>query len=226
MKKYILLSYQLTRETPCYGSNPSLKIEPQRSLGKGDTCNTHMVQFHNHTGTHVDCPNHFIKDGKAVTDYSISDLIFDAPAVIDCPKKEDELVTPEDFRGSDSILRGKNLLLIRTGFYSLRNKDVYTQHNPGIHPEAIAYLRENFPELKCLGIDSLSVSSFQNRELGHLAHKSAFQKSHFQGDPLLVIEDMNLSPCLSHLRKVFVAPLFIGGIDASPCTIIGELETK
>ena len=38
----------------------------------GDSCNTMHLSFPNHSGTHIDFPCHFDKDGKNLNDYPAS----------------------------------------------------------------------------------------------------------------------------------------------------------
>jgi len=45
-----------------------------------------------------------------------------------------------------------------------------------------------------------------------------------EGNPILLIEDMNLSTELNHLAEVWVAPLQIEEIDSAPCTVVGFIK--
>ena len=62
--KYIYLSYFLDDKTPIYGGLKGIEITDNSSIEKGDTANTKTLSFHNHSGTHIDFPNHFIQNGK------------------------------------------------------------------------------------------------------------------------------------------------------------------
>lgn len=226
MSGYIYLSYYLSPTSPCYGNNPPFQMKAERSLGSGDSCNTHLLMLHNHTGTHVDFPSHFDGLGKTSSDYSASELIFERPVVLSCPKEAGGMIVPEDIWPHAQGLVGKDLILIKTGFYKMRNEDVYRHDNPGVHPDTVTYIRESFPFVRCLGVDSISITSAttQNRQLGRAAHQKAFQRNGFSGEPLLLLEDVDFShPQSSSLKRVFVAPLMVKDIDGVPCTIIGEL---
>ena len=56
---HIFLSHFMDIKTPVYGGGQSIKIEDDRSISKGDTANTKKISFNNHSGTHIDFPNHF-----------------------------------------------------------------------------------------------------------------------------------------------------------------------
>ena len=223
--KYRILSYQIDENAPVYGSTPKPIINPYRQISKGDSSNSYIITIHNHTGTHVDAPRHFIPDGKAISDYSFDDLIFNNPLLIDCPKALGELIALEDIHTQK--LEDVDCLLLRTGFGRFRDseQEIYRTQNPGIAPEVISWLRKEFPAIRCVGIDSISISSFMHRERGREAHTAAFIRREGFGEPLLLIEDMALNTLSAKdkLRKVVVIPWQILVIDSAPCIVLAEV---
>ena len=220
-KQYKLLSYPLSVDTYGYGGEKSLRIKKDKLISKGDSCNTSVLIFPNHLGTHIDCPNHFFTSGKKLSQYKIEEFIFSKPAILDCPKQENELITLDDIRGNLKKLKEKDILLLRTGFYRYRSSLKYAMKNPGIGPEAARFIRKNLTNVRCIGVDSISVSPYGNRKIGRETHRIFLQKRSFEGQPVCIIEDMDLSGNLMGLKKVFVAPLFIKGVDSAPCTVFG-----
>jgi arylformamidase len=222
---YQILSYALDEDTPAYGSTPKPIINPYSQISKGDSSNSYILYIHNHTGTHVDAPRHVIPDGRAISDYSLDELVFNNPVLIDCPKKPGELIELEDI--STHKLDGVDCLLFRTGFGRFREKkqEMYRTQNPGIAPEVIRRLREDFPAIRCIGVDSISISSFQHRERGREAHTAAFITEEDLGEPLLLIEDMNLNMLLGNakLKKVVIIPWRILAIDSAPCVVLAKV---
>lgn len=223
--KYRILSYPIDENIPVYGSTPKPIINPYREISKGDGSNGCIITIHNHTGTHVDAPRHFIPDGRAISDYSFDDLIFNNPLLIECPKDHGELIKLEDIPMQE--LEDADCLLLHTGFSRIRDRDkeIYRTRNPGISPEVIFWLRKEFPLIRCIGIDSISISSFLHRERGREAHTAAFIKQEGFGEPLLLIEDMaiNTLSAKDKLRKVVVIPWQILGIDSAPCIVLAEV---
>jgi len=94
---------------------------------------------------------------------------------------------------------------------------------PGIDPSLGILLRKEYPSIRAIGFDWISLSSYTNRELGREAHR-IFLDPRKEGNPILVIEDMFLPWNMENLKQVLVAPLRVDGIDSSPCTIIGIFE--
>lgn len=225
MKEYILLSYVLGKKTPLYGDTPKIDIIINQDISSGDTCNTYLLKMHNHIGTHIDAPRHFWNEGKRITEFDINELIFTQPYVIECPKSEGEMVLPLDLEKHKNNLTDTDILLIKTGFGQFRQNEEYRLRNPGISPETASLIRSEFENIRCVGIDSLSVSSFSNRMAGRETHRLFLQKGDFNSDPVLLIEDMNLSNSkIGLMNRIFVSPLMIEGIDSSPCTVIAEIE--
>ena len=224
--KYQTLSYPVDENTPVYSSTPKPKITPYRQISKGDGSNSCIITIHNHTGTHVDAPRHFIPDGRPISDYSRDELTFNNPLIIGCPKGPGEQIELEDVskqKLDDSV----DCLVLRTGFgrFRDRNKGIYRTQNPGIAPDVIRWLRKEIPLIRCIGIDSISISSVQHRKRGREAHIAAFIKREALSEPLLLIEDMNLNTLSTDdkLRKVVVIPWQISGIDSAPCIVLAEV---
>jgi kynurenine formamidase len=218
MEEYRLLSYPLNEKTPLYGDAKPLNITNERQIRKGNSCNTCMVSIFNHAGTHIDAPKHFVESGRSLSEYSINDFIFASPCVIECPKKDAELVLPEDLKLTDNKC---DILLVRTGFYRYRGEGRYRTHNPGISPEAAEWLRVKHPHIRAVGLDTISVSSFQNRDAGRKTHQIFLKNDGYPGDPMLLIEDLNLSGEIRNLKKVYAIPLFIEGVDSMSSTVVG-----
>ena len=214
--KYRLLSYPVSVDTYSYGGKRPFNIKQLRSISKGDSCNTFIMNMPNHVGTHIDCPNHFFDSGKRLSQYKFKDFVFYNPATLDCSKKKNELVTINDIKKNLKTLKGKDILFLRTGFYRFRADLKYARQNPGISPEAALFIRKRVSNIRCIGIDSVSVSPYSNRELGRRTHEIFLQGS----KPVRIIEDMDLSGSLKGIKKVFVVPLFIKGVDSAPCTVL------
>jgi len=197
---------------------------PHKSIAAGDTSNVYTITVCNHTGTHVDAPAHFVSDGRHISSYSPEELIFLKPLLVDMHKGPNEWVEKEDLKKAK--LKGADCFLIRTGFGALRGQEIYKTHNPGISPEAILWLRQEFGGIRCMGIDTISISGFQDRARGRKAHLAAFERRDDLGEPLLVVEDVNLAVFKSgkRIQKILVVPWFISGIDSAPCTVLAEVK--
>ena len=222
---FILLSYPLGVDTPLFGKNPPNGFKKIDSIDKGDQCNSTLMTIFNHTGTHIDGPYHFDKKGKRIADYDIEDFIFDRPRLIEVPKGEDEAIRFEDMQDNESAIQSCDLLLVRTGFYQRRGKQSYVDKNPWIDNEAAAFLREH-NNLKAVAIDAISISSYSHLRIGEETHRILLSRDLYPSEPKLIIEDMKLSGALKTMKRVFVIPIFVKGVDSAPCTIFAEIEDE
>ena len=219
MIKY--LSYYISNETPLYGNGKGIHFSPDKEMIKGDSCNTINLAFPNHSGTHIDFPYHFNPAGKTINDYPAEYWQFDYVETIDLSGKVDDnqIIGPELFIGRGN--KKTELLLIKTGYGAYRSTDRYTLTPPGLSANLAPFLRTNFPQLRCIGMDLISISSYSNREEGRKAHH-AFLNPH-EGEPILLIEDMKLD-IKCPFSKVIVAPLLIDKADGTPCTVLAYTE--
>lgn len=223
--KYRFLSYPISENIPTYGTTPKPVVKKINDMETGAHCNTGELTMSNHAGTHIDAPKHFNNGGRAISEYSADELVFVRPFVIDVSVDAGGLIPPADIEKifCHEISRC-DILIIRTGFSLKRNEPVYYELNPGISPEAADYLRNNFPALKAIGIDFMSVASFAHREKGRVTHQIFFDTEKYSSKPLLLIEDMDLSGDFCGLKKIIVAPIMVQGLDSAPCTVIAEFS--
>jgi kynurenine formamidase len=213
------LSYAYEEKNPAYGQGLiPLEFKQCKSITCGDSCNTYDFTMNNHLGTHIDAPAHFFNEGQSISQIDPNKLCFDHPALVDIEIEEGTyLVCPKHLKGN--IDPNIDLLIIRTGSYKKRQEDVYCKEGFGMSAELGEFLRENFKNLRAILLDTVSLSSFQNREEGRRSHKVFLNPE----SPLFIIEDADLS-ILEEVDvpdRVIVAPLLLGFADSAPCTVMG-----
>jgi arylformamidase len=214
-KKVFLLSHTMSEQTPLYGGEKSISLKHARSIKRGDSCNTMHWSFPNHVGTHVDVPLHFMEQGSSIADFEPGEWVFNRVSLVEIPDtKPGHIIKAEDLGDVGDC----ELLLIKTGFEKYRVEKIYWQDSPGLHPGIVPWLKGKSPSIKAVGIDFISVSNLNDRELGREAHRS-FLKSN-----ILLIEDMKLSGLVKAPRGVIVAPLIAERADGAPCTVFGMEE--
>lgn len=218
------LSYILDENSPLYGSTPKTVIEQKSVIKDGSGARTYYIHVSNHASTHIDAPAHFIENGKKIGEYSESELVFRNPVIIKCKKEGADLIEENDI-GRD-IHESCECILFKTGFGTRRGEDEYRTHNPGISPSTIDHIRRNFRKVRCIGIDSISVSSFQQREKGRETHKKAMVNDEDFGEPLLLVEDMNLQNVSQNdkIEQIIIVPWMIGKVDSAPCSVLAFIR--
>jgi kynurenine formamidase len=219
----IFLSFPISESTPAYGNGSRAKIDAVNRITNGDSCNTSEWRIPNHIGTHIDAPHHFDANGLRIDDYPAAFWLCQSIGVVDVsPIDPGELVSFDRMDATTGrVAQDIEILLIKTNFTKHRNESLYWQKNPGLEPGLADELRSKFPRLKMVGLDSISLSSFANREVGRKAHHAFLSDER----PILVIEDMDLSKISqgSEIISLTIAPLIVEGADGAPCTIIAEV---
>jgi len=223
--KYLWLSYPLTESTSSYGDGERLNIEAKSSISKGDNSNTSKWILPNHLGTHIDFSRHFFNHGKTVDDYAPEFWVFNSVLLIQVDLSRDmgRIITPEMV--VPYIGEKAEIVLIKTGMGKYRNKRAYWEQNPGLSPEIGLLIRRDFPNIRVVGFDFISVSSWQHREIGREAHR-AFLDPDGQKGPILLIEDMDFSRIDDSvcIKRLIILPLRVTGTNGAPCTVIAEVS--
>lgn len=219
-----LLSYFIDAKAPMYGGKSGFVSKSVTSISKGDTANTSYLQLPNHLGTHVDFPRHFFNKGQTLQDYPLDFWFFEGKKVeiLEIENNNDQLIiNPENIK-TKKLNKDAEIILLKTDFGQYRNKEKYWNSNPGISIKLVAWMKENYKKIGVFGIDTISVSSFQHRELGRKVHKKLLDPI----NPILIIEDMDLSKIsqASIFNYLWISPLMLKDIDGCPCTIVADVK--
>ena len=221
--KVIDLTLTVSEKIPTFPGSPKPHFIEWETIPK-DGYNLELLFLSSHTGTHIDAPFHFFEQGKTIDDYAPEFWFCNHPHVINYAASSEEII------GTDTLLNQLSAipddcdcLLINTNFSRFRNDDkqTYIFHNPGISPEVGTWLRKN-TSIKMIGFDFISLSSYANRDLGreaHLAFLSELRVNQEKIDPILIVEDMDLSKLNACPSKVIISPLRFEMADGTPVTV-------
>jgi len=217
----IVISYPFRQDMPLYPGTPEPETIPHTSIDSGDSSNTKIIKFHNHSGTHIDLPLHFCPDGASLNEYSDEYPISFSPAYcIDIEKNGDEMILPDDFSAYDGSCGDAVALLVRTGAWRYRDKEgeAYVRDHPWVHPSVPEYLRTKFPHLRLFGMDTISIATPNHRLEGRECHRNSLCGK----KPMLLLEDADLSnpALLARQFNLEVYPYFYAKTDGIPVTAI------
>lgn len=216
------LSYELSDTLSGYAGGDRIKIKKSRSMCCGDTSNNTEFWMPTHYGTHIDYPFHFSEEGRTGSTYEAQDFVFTNVEVInlDLRERENKLISEDDINKdiNDKI----DALIINTSYSFLRSEDKYWNDGPGFTPETASKLKLTYPSLKIIGFDGISLTNFNNRPLGRVAHKSFLIEEN-----LIILEDMDLSSLnkIGKIKQLVVAPLRMINADGAPVTVMAETES-
>ncbi|MCX6132031.1 MAG: cyclase family protein [Proteobacteria bacterium] len=214
-------------ECPSYGNGQKITIATTSCLADGGSCNKLEFKASNHDGSHIDFPRHFSQNGLTASDYPASHFVFGAVSLIWFEGVPwGTLIGPEQLE--QNIDLGKlspdtELLLIRTGAGLHRTEPEYWQRGIGLDIGCADFFRLKFPQLRSIGLDTLSLTSYVHRDIGRKVHRE-FLDNEFS---IIVMEDLALE-CLKgfDILQVIALPLRIANGDGAPCTVIAQLSAS
>jgi len=216
----ILLSHIIDSETPTYGNRDKIIIEESSCIADGASANSSKwVFFTNHLGTHIDMPKHFFDDGASLTDIPLDFWFSDKVQLIDIPL--DKAVLINDTLLFEYVNIKTEVLIIRTGYEKYRHNDKYWNDNPGLSANLGIWLRTNRPNIKMVGFDFISLTSWINKEKGKKAHQ-AFLNPNGEGHAICIIEDMKLNEINFDIESIIVSPLFVKNTNGGPVTVFAQ----
>jgi len=163
MTTIVDLTHTLEPAIHTYPEDPEFSAEPAFDFPKGDGCRVHALHLGTHTGTHIDAPYHFYKNGKTIDKVPLEWLI-GRPVVIDLSelvgRKYRFRIGWEHLKEYEEEIRkagqGDKILLIRTGWdacFTWTRSQTYLLH-PYFTGDVAAKLLEH--GIRILGVDTLS----------------------------------------------------------------------
>lgn len=223
MEINICLSHIITQSTPSYGSRDKIVLRINSSITAGDSANSSSWFFsNNHIGTHIDSPHHFSQTGQKTYEIPVGDFIFNNVYLVDIPCGNGKLIKIQDF-SSFNIPENVELLLIRTGYELFRSDEKYWEDGPGLAAEMASYFRNEYPQLRCIGFDFISLTSWNFRDEGRKSH-TAFLCPEDGGRSILIIEDMAIAKVDASINWTVVAPMFVEDGNGGAVTIFANVN--
>lgn len=205
------ISIPITPEMVVWPGDPHVKIGKLSSIENGDHATVSQISMSVHTGTHIDAPSHFLQNGKTIDQLPIEKLIGrvlvmafeDDVQVIN----EKSLISHPDV---DELVKAKKVLF-KTSNSS--NLDMvlgeFFMDYVGIDTSGAHYLAAF--NLDLIGVDYLSVASFQETESPHqiLLNKE-----------IILLEGINLQNVPPGYYNLYCLPLLITGSEGAPARTI------
>jgi arylformamidase len=199
----LLKIHDLTRtislDMAVYPGDPQPKFDPYATI-KDNEVNVTRITLGSHTGTHVDAPWHFLKEGNSIDMEPLDKFIGEA-VIIDASGRNS--ISSNDFSGND--IRSNDIVLISTDSGDSRTDFAY------LEVSAAEWLVEH--GIKCVGIDTASVEKYGRKD-------APVHKMLLAGNIGIVENLANLKP-FADSRMFFVClPLPLKGIDGSPARAV------
>ncbi len=186
--------------------NPPVTVERVMNIDRGDVANVSKLLFGAHTGTHMDAPLHFLKDGISIDQMPLTATMGRARVV--------EISDPESIKLLE--LEAHDLQLGERVLFKTRNSercwhtDTFVEDFVYISKEAAAYLAKI--QVQTVGIDYLSVGGF---------FKDGAETHHaLLGAGIWIIEGLNLSQVRAGHYDLLCLPLKLRGSEGAPARAV------
>ena len=186
--------------------DPAPHIQRIRDMARSEVCNLTTLSMSAHTGTHMDAPLHFIKDGKSIDQMPLTATVGPARVI--------EIKDPESIRVPElkphRLKPGERLLFKTRNSRRSWKSDKFDEDFVYISKEAAQYLVER--KIQTVGVDYLSVGGFKRD--GVETHQTLL------GAGIWVIECLNLAKVKPGRYDLICLPLKVLGAEGAPARAI------
>jgi arylformamidase len=192
--------------------NPPVKIERMLDMDRGAVCNVSTMSMGSHTGTHMDAPLHFVRDGASLDKMPLDATIGEA-RVIEIRDKES--IKPAELL-RHRIRPGERILFKTHNSAHIWKRDEFYKDFVYISKEAARYLVDR--GVQTVGIDYLSVGGFHRD--GVETHRALL------GAGIWIIEGLNFAKVKPGKYELLCLPVKILGSDGAPARAILQANQR
>lgn len=202
------ISIPLKEGMPAWPNGKKLKIGKEMDMEKGDRSNDSFLECNVHTGTHIDAPRHFLKNGKTMEQIPLDVLI--GPATVAHFPNTDAITAQDldDLNLSNNIER--LLLKTRNAEFWEKDEKKFREDFVALLPDAAQWISDH--NIKLVGIDYLSIEPYRNE--GFSTHHILLKAD------VVIVEGLNLASVEPGTYELVCMPLSIPNIEASPARAI------
>ena len=214
--KVIDLTLTVSEKIPTFPGSPKPHFIEWETIPK-DGYNLELLFLSTHTGTHIDAPFHFVKNGKKIHEINPERLVNEA-VLIRVGKNSNRSISKTDiqnFEQKNGKIENGSTVIFYTGWQKNLNKEFYFTENPGLSVSAAKYLVSK--KINMVGIDSPSID---------LGTDSKFSVHHVLAkNNILIVENLaNLNKIKSNNFHLITSPLKLKNATGSPIRAFGFVD--
>ena len=214
--KVIDLTLTISEKIPTFPGSPKPHFIEWETIPK-DGYNLELLFLSTHTGTHIDAPFHFVKNGKKIHEIAPERLVNEA-VLIRIGKNSNRSISKTDiqnFEQKNGKIENGSTVIFHTGWQKNLNKEFYFTENPGLSVSAAKYLVSK--KINMVGIDSPSID---------LGTDSKFSVHHVLAkNNILIVENLaNLNKIKSNNFHLITSPLKLKNATGSPIRAFGFVD--
>ena len=212
--KPIDLTLTISKSIPSFPGSPTPQFISWSNL-KEDGYNLELLFLSSHTGTHLDAPFHFVKNGIKIDQIPLGRLMGKG-ILIKIKKSKNSPITKSDilqFEKKNGSIPDKSSIFFFTDWQKNLKKNNYFTENPGLALSAATYLAQKKTNL--VGIDSPSID---------LGKDESFSVHHvLSKNNILIVENLaNLNKIKSKEFDFTILPLKLRDATGSPVRAVAH----
>ncbi len=203
------VTHPIQPEMVVWPGQPQTERHRASSINEGKSSNVSILTMSTHTGTHMDAPLHFYKDGADVTAAPF-EAMFGTVRVAEISGgvvSRAELTAYE--KRTEPLKPGERIFFRTTNSHKDWLTEPFDEAYVAVDAEAAQYLVER--EIEVVGVDYLSVAPFADTFHTHRT---------LLGAGVWVIEGLDLRNIQEGHFEMAAMPLKIVGSDASPLRVL------
>ena len=194
--------------TPVYEGDAPMSFEFLKDMRKGDGFTLSKLTLGAHSGTHVDAPMHFIRDGGPVDQVSLQSLM--GPArVIEIPDSVQSIDAAElnrhEWKDAERVV-----FRTRSSVRGWMKSPTFHRDFAFVAPDAAQLMAD--AGIKLVGVDYISAEKFGAP--APLAHRALLGK----GIP--IVEGLSLESITPGDYDLIVLPMKVGGREGAPARAV------
>ena len=214
--KVIDLTLTISEKIPTFPGSPKPHFIEWETIPKNGY-NLELLFLSTHTGTHIDAPFHFVRNGKKIHEIAPERLVNEA-VLIRIGKNSNQSISKTDiqnFEQKNGKIESGSTVIFHTGWQKNLNKKFYFTENPGLSVSAAKYLVSK--KINMVGIDSPSID---------LGTDSKFSVHHVLAkNNILIVENLaNLNKIKSNNFHLITSPLKLKNATGSPIRAFGFVD--
>ena len=193
---------------PTWPGDPKFSMSLASSIAKGGVVNLTRLDMGAHTGTHMDAPFHFYRDGSGIDELPLDALIgkcrvFDLTGIT-------SHISPAALAACDMKGVTRALFKTRNSQHWANNDSEFDKNFLALTDDAATYLVHH--GVKLVGVDYLSVEAYGSK--AHPVHDTLL------GADVVVIEGLNLSDVSAGDYELIALPMKLKGADGAPARVV------
>jgi arylformamidase len=194
--------------TPIYAGDAPMKFDFIKDMRKGDPLTLSAYSLGAHSGTHVDAPMHFVRDGASIERLSLDPFIGRA-RVIDIDETVQAITAAElgrhQWKGAERVL-----FRTRSSVRGWMSSSTFHRDFAYIAPDAAQLLAD--AGVKLVGIDYISAEQFGAP--APLTHRILL------GQGIPIVEGLSLGNVSAGDYDVIILPIKVAGHEGAPARAV------